>query len=212
VTAPAPKRRRWPRILLITLGCLIAAFALWIWFAGRFLVRSDPPIKADAVVILSGDPLGNRLRAGAATMVATGSGRLVVFIPSDGELYDLRPAALRYLARLGISRDQIRFLPAGSSTADEAGVFAAYANACGWTTIDVATSPFHTRRTGLLFGRALGGDVTLAVVPSNEPYDAAHWWRTSTDRESTLTEWVKLAADAEYLVSKPTGGSPDARC
>jgi uncharacterized SAM-binding protein YcdF (DUF218 family) len=199
------QRRRWPWIWLAILSCLLAVAAVWVFFAGRFLVRSQTPARADAVVVLSGDPLGNRLRTGAQVFNATGSDRLIVFIPPAGTLYDQRPVAERYLRRHGVELQAVRFVPAEDSTAEEAGTVAAYAHRCGWSSIEVATSPFHTRRAGFLFGQALGDDSTVTTVASGEPYDAAHWWRDPGDRESTLLEWTKLVSSVDAWVSSPSG-------
>jgi len=205
-------RRRWPWILLGVLSCLIVLAVLWAFFAGRFLVRSQAPVQANAVVVLSGDPLGYRLRIGAQVFRATGSGRLIVFIPSPGTLYDQRPVAERYLRRHGVDLNAVRFLPAENSTAEESGTLAAYARRCGWSSIEVATSPFHTRRAGFLFGQALGDGSTVTTVASDEPYDAAHWWRDPGDRENTLLEWAKLLSDLGAWISSPSGTDTGQPC
>src|SRR5207249_1307941 len=104
---------------------------------------------------------------------------------------DTRKATFAYLERRGVALKDVRLLAPGDSTAQEAAVAAAFAHNCGWQTLLVVTSPFHTRRAGWLFGRAAGEGVNVATVSDGEPYDAAHWWRNDGDRESTLVEWVK---------------------
>jgi uncharacterized SAM-binding protein YcdF (DUF218 family) len=185
---------------------------LWVVFAGRLLVRDREAVRADAVVVLSGDPLGDRLRAGGRVFVETGSGRFVTFLEGADAVYDTREAALSFLEERGIGGDVVRPLPSQSSTADEAAVFAAYAEACGWRSVVVVTSPYHTARAGWLFGRALGSGTEVTTVASAEPYDGARWWRSARDREVTLLEWVKIASSFPYVVSRPQAEAPDAPC
>jgi uncharacterized SAM-binding protein YcdF (DUF218 family) len=206
---PTPRRHRW-RWVLVSLTILIAAFFVWVLLAGRILVHDQTPIAADAVVVLSGDPLGDRLRSGVDVFLSTGSSRLIAFT-EFGKVYDQRAATLRFLAHRGVPVDQVRLLPSGSSTAEEAGVIGAYADACHWGSLDVVTSPFHTRRAGILFSRATG-DVQVATVSADQPYDAARWWGNPRDREVTLIEWVKLVASVGSLVSAPAGTAPAAPC
>lgn len=199
--------------MLGIVAAVLAALVIgWVLMAGRLLVRDETPIRADAVVVLSGDALGDRLRAGAMVLQQTGSGRLVVFVQGASSVYDVRRATLRYLAQVGVPRDLVRLLPPGSSTAEEAGVFAAYAESCGWGSVDVVTSPFHTGRAGWLFRRALGDQADVVTVAADQPYDAARWWRSPGDRESTMLEWVKAVSSTGYVFWPPSGDAPDAPC
>ena len=72
----------------------------------------------------------------------------------QGGLYDQHQVAADFLEREGVDPAQVRLVPPGGSTAEEAGVFAALAHRCGWQSAIVVTSPFHTRRAGWLPPRA----------------------------------------------------------
>lgn len=209
---PARRRRHWPYVLASIGATVIVLSVVWFLEAGRWLVRSAAPARADAVIVLSGDQLGNRLRAAADLFSQTGSGRLIVFTEGASSVYDTRKAARLYLERRGVAAEDVRLLPPGDSTAKEAAVAAAFAQACDWKTLLVVTSPFHTGRAGWLFDRAVGDGVQVITVSDGEPYDAAHWWRKDGDRESTLSEWVKIVASTRYLFSPPTADPPDAPC
>jgi uncharacterized SAM-binding protein YcdF (DUF218 family) len=204
-----PRRRRlgrwWPVI------ALLLVVALWVVVAGRFLVATDEPVRADVVVVPSGDVLGNRLVAGARTLLETGSGRLVVFV-QEGGIYDEQRAAEDFLDREGVDPEVVRLLPPGSSTAEEAGTFAALARRCGWRSATVVTSPFHTRRAGWLFGRALGFPSVVRVVGNGEPFEAETWWSDDQATEMVLIEWMKLLASARYLVDRPDAADPGVPC
>jgi uncharacterized SAM-binding protein YcdF (DUF218 family) len=189
---------------------LLVVVALWVAFAGRFLVTSDEPVRSDVVVVPSGDVLGNRLVAGSRTLLETGSGRLVVFVQEG--VYSEQRAAEDFLDREGIDPTVVRLLPPGDSTAGEAGTFAALARRCGWRSAIVVTSPYHTRRAGWLFGRALGFPSVVQAVGTGEPFEAETWWADDQATELVLIEWLKLLASTRYLVDRPDGPDPGVPC
>ena len=185
---------------------------LWVLLAGGLLVSTQEPVRADAVVVLSGDPLGSRLRAGARVFLATGSARLVAFVQGPGSIYDQERAASAFLQGQGVDLGSVRLLEPGASTAEEAGSLATLATRCGWHRIDVVTSPFHTRRAGWLFRQAMGLGADVRLVSDGEDFDAATWWTSDTATESVLLEWLKLASSARYLFSGPHGPDPGVDC
>lgn len=201
------RRRR-----LIAAAVVLVALATWVFLAGRILVRTDDPGRPQVVFSLSGDPLGDRLRAAAVVVHETGANRLVVMSTGPGEVYDWRDDALAYLEDAGIPREIVRFVGPVLSTTDEARMAAGYASRCGWTNVVVATSPYHTRRAGWLFERAMEDDATVAVVASDEPFDAASWWSSDASRELVLLEWVKGLSAAKYIVIRPEPIDPGTPC
>jgi uncharacterized SAM-binding protein YcdF (DUF218 family) len=190
---------------------LLALVALWVVIAGRFLVAVDEPVRAEVVVVPSGDILGNRLVAGARTLLETGSARLVVFVEGNG-VYDEQQAVGDFLEREGVDPSAVRLLPPGGSTAEEAGTFAALAGRCGWRSVIVVTSPFHTRRAGWLFGRALGFPSVVRVVGNGDRFEAETWWSDEQATEVVLVEWLKLLSSVRYLVDRPDAPDPGAPC
>ena len=51
---------------------LLALFVEWFVLAGWLLESTDEPVRSDVVVVPSGDAIGNRLVAGARTLLETG--------------------------------------------------------------------------------------------------------------------------------------------
>jgi uncharacterized SAM-binding protein YcdF (DUF218 family) len=204
---PPPRPPTVPRVFLV----LLALFVAWFVLAGRLLESTDEPVRSDAVVVPSGDVLGNRLIAGARALRQTGSGRLVVFL-QEGGLYDNQQAADDFLEREGVDPAQVRLLPPGGNTAEEAGVFAALARRCGWRSATVVTSPFHTRRAGFLFRRALGFPFVLGVLSDGEPYAWWTWWSDDATTEAVVLEWTKMLVAAPYLFDSPEGADPGVAC
>ena len=206
--APTPTR---PRIALRVLVVLLVLFVAWFVLAGWILEETDPAAQSDVVVVPSGDVLGNRLIAGARALEQTGSGRLVVFV-EEGAVYDKQQAAGDFLEREGIDPARVRLLPPGGSTAEEAGVFAALAQRCGWRSATVVTSPFHTRRAGWLFRRALGLPVGVRVLSDGESFDPWTWWSDDATSEAVVLEWTKMLVAARYLFDRPDGADPGVAC
>ena len=190
---------------------MLSLTVAWVLLAGRVLVATDAPMRSDAVVVLSGDVLGDRLAAGAEVFGRTGSSLLVVFVEHGG-VYDAREDVEAFTAAEGVEADRLRLLPPGSSTAQEAGVIAALARRCGWHTITVVTSAYHTGRAGWLVRRALGVSARVAVVADGEPFDAATWWTDDRTTEVVLLEWVKGLSSIRYVVSRPTAPDPGIPC
>jgi len=63
--------------------------------------------------------------------------------------------------------------------------------------INVVTEDLHTRRTRLLFKKALGHDVAVGVIAvANPDYDSTHWWRYSEGVKDVFSE------GAAYLYAK----------
>ena len=200
----ASSRRRPSHRTALVLATLLVIFVIWVAFAGRVLVSDSPPARADAVFALSGDPLGDRLRAAVGVVQSTGTPRLIAFVEGASSLYDSREAARSYLEGKGVPASAVRLVEPGSSTAEEAGVAGGLVRRCGWSSIIVVTSPFHTRRAGWLFAKAVGDHVTTTTVADDESFNAATWWAHDTDTEVVLQEWLKLLSSARFLFGGPT--------
>jgi hypothetical protein len=207
----APKSPPRPGTTLRVLLVLLALFVAWFVLAGWLLESTDEPVRSDAVVVPSGDVLGNRLIAGARALMETGSGRLVVFLQGGG-LHDQRQVAADFLEREGVDLSRVRLVPPGGSTAEEAGAFSALADRCGWRSAIVVTSPYHTRRAGWLFRRALGFPFLVRVLSDGEPYDRWTWWSDNTTTEEVVLEWTKILVAARYLFDRPDAPDPGVAC
>ena len=204
---PPPRHHTALRVVLV----LVALFVAWFVLAGWLLESTDAPVRTDAIVVPSGDVLGNRLIAGARALEQTGSGRLVVFVESRG-IYDKRRVAADFLEEAGVDPERVRLIQPGSSTAEEAGVFAALARRCGWRSATVVTSPFHTRRAGWLFQRALGFPFVVRVLGDGEPFDRWTWWSDNATTETVVLEWTKMLVALGHLFDRPEGADPGVAC
>jgi uncharacterized SAM-binding protein YcdF (DUF218 family) len=98
------------------------------------------------------------------------------------------------------------------STADEAGFAAVLVQRCGWRSLIVVTSPYHTRRAGWTFRRAIGDATRVTTVASGAPSRPWRWWSRERDTEAVLLEWVKGLASIRYLFSPPAVRDPGVPC
>jgi uncharacterized SAM-binding protein YcdF (DUF218 family) len=193
-------------IVMIVAGLVF----VWIALAGRLLVATDDVERSDAVLSLSGDPLGLRLERAAQIYAQNGSSLLVVFIDDAKSAAAAREAD--EAVALGVPRSAVRVVGPVGSTAEEAGLTATLAERCDWTSVTVVTSPYHTRRAGWTFDRTLSDDVHVAVTESGERFASGAWWADGSDRGSVLSEWAKGLASLWYVVAPPPARPTDVPC
>lgn len=135
------------RILAALLGCAVVLSAL----TARFFIwpSTDTPTRADAVIVLSGDP-STRLPRGlqlvsdgiAPVLVLSAGGRRA---NGDGLCGATSPA--RVLCPT----------PVTNNTRGEARTLGRLTRENGWRRIVVVTSTYHVTRARLLLGRCSGG-------------------------------------------------------
>jgi len=166
---------------------------------GRWLVVEDPLSQAQAIVVLSGGMPVRALaaadiyRAGWAPQVwlmnSDAPQALVALkIPFKGEdSYDTE-----ILRREGVPEQAIRVLPASIvNTADELTEIAASLPADNPGVVIVVTSKAHTRRVRELWKRFGRGRLIVRAAPA-DPFEPAHWWRTSGDALEVVREILGL--------------------
>lgn len=199
VTASVPRGRRSRRRLVLGLLALAAAIVglrrAWLPLLGAALIVADPLRRADALVPFAGDV--ERIEYSAELFNAGYAEWLVVT-----NMPVARPGP-RYAEQVR-RRLQERDVPAAriveapdtvTSTYAEAVSLRAFAQARGWRSLLVVTSPYHTRRTRIIVRdvfRDSGIAVTVVpVVPGW--YRPDSWWRFASSTRVTLNEYLKLA-------------------
>lgn len=138
---------------------------------------TDRPVRADAVVVLSGDH-GERL-ARALELVDRGVTSTLVF---DGALDTAKAVQL---CAGEVHFEVICLKPEPDDTRHEARALAALAAERRWTNVVVATSNYHVARAALLFDRCT--DVDLQFVGGDPPYG------TLQRARAVAREWVAIA-------------------
>jgi uncharacterized SAM-binding protein YcdF (DUF218 family) len=141
-------------VLLAVVAWLATALVLFV------APHHDPPVRADAVVVLAGTeqrlPLGLELmRKGYAPL-------LVVSEPT------MQSAQYRRVCGGETRFRVVCFRASPYSTRGEAREIGRLARARGWHTVDVVTSSFHDFRAGLLVRRCYSGRLRMIGAPQTE--------------------------------------------
>ena len=177
--------------------------------AGRWLVKEDEGVHADAMVILMGsiedrvfqaEDIYNELRASEILMVETRqSGEEQKFQERRVQILSNTQQSRDALVLLGISPDSIIILPGGAtSTQMEAMSVREYLkNKPDIDTILLISSPDHTRRASMIFKRAFASLESPPVVfcsPSKYTnFDPDKWWKSRDGIETVFMEYLKIA-------------------
>jgi uncharacterized SAM-binding protein YcdF (DUF218 family) len=196
---------------------LLLLFAWGIIFfprAGEWLSAGDPlPVSADLGCVLNGEFPARAMEAaalyragrirrvflprGPVSQASLSGRRLGLPLPEEQEVNRMA------LVRLGVPDAAILLgkVPA-VNTADEARQAAEVIAARGLTSLIVVTSPYHMRRSGIVFRRLLPKGTAVHVAGSrfseNRP---ERWWATHRDRRDVFLELEKI-----LLGSLPGGG------
>jgi uncharacterized SAM-binding protein YcdF (DUF218 family) len=203
-----PRRIRVPVRRIVRWAIVAGLVLLALLGAGRWLVHSSAPKRVDAVFVLSGHR--DRVRAAAGVFREAGAGRVVLFVEQGGALE--RTALERILTRRGVPPGAIRVLGPVGDSEDEAQLGAGFVERCGLGSVAVVTSPYHTRRAGFLWRRAVGGRAEVFPVSDGEAYHAGLWFIHLDDMKRTALEWAKLVWESRFLVLELDARSSKVPC
>lgn len=169
-------------------------------FAGVFLIRRDPLKSSDALVILSGGG-DERLQYGAK-LYDQGIARRIILTETDDvqsgtntamAFVNLDILASSYSipkARIVIARKT------STSTYEEAQAVKELMVERKWESLVVVTDSFHSRRTGMIFGKIFQGTgIKIRIEPVDVPnywYNPWKWWLSPESRTATFMEYVKI--------------------
>ncbi len=175
--------------------------------AGTWLVKSDQPEHADAMLMLMGTISDRVLQiadlyhgnmAGEVWIVEVGTGAMRTLEERGARILSNTEQVHSALISLGIPADSIVVLPGGAtSTRMEAEIVRDYlATRTDTDTLLVVSSSHHTRRAYQIFRAAFKGAGQQVVVRcSPSPYttfNAQRWWRSRDDIQDVVLEYMKL--------------------
>jgi len=203
---------------LVSVVILLALFATTIVVfrgVGHWLVREDPLMHADTLVVLSG---GMPYRAEAAAhYFESGYASEVWVTRPEGPFDQLRELGIQYvgeddynrqiLIHLHVPETSVRILPNTIiDTEQEVEDIARELRKEGKTSVIIVTSPEHTRRVKALW-KNLADEHLKAVVRAapDDPFDADHWWRNTRDALSVVREILGLMNVWAGLPIRPHG-------
>ncbi len=182
------------KLLVIAAVALVAILthSLWMAWMGSLLVHNDPPASADVIVVLAGDPYGNRILKGAELVKQGYAPKVLVSGPAG--LYDLHECdlAIPFAVRRGFPAEWFVPVPhEAHSTDEEALLFVPVLARFGAHRVIVVTSDYHTRRAlRILHARWPGIDVSM-VAAHDQYFSPGGWWHNREGRKVFLLEWTK---------------------
>jgi uncharacterized SAM-binding protein YcdF (DUF218 family) len=191
------------RKLVVLLAILaLAAGVTAFRSAGRWLVREDPLVAADAIVVLSGS-MPHRAE-GAADLYRAGLAPEVWVTRPDSPQSDLAVMGIQFigeeeysrqvLIHQGVPASAIRILPgAVINTEEEIEEIAREMQASLKPHVIIVTSAQHTRRVRTLWSRlAASNQIATVEAAAEDPFDRDHWWRNTRDAYAVVREMMGL--------------------
>lgn len=197
-------RTRWPvrRVAIALGGALVASLLIVFFGVGRWLVVEDPLEKAHAIVVLSGRMPMRAIEA--ARLYREGYAPQIWLTRPEEPAASLRSMNIfdagedffnsRVLIHEGVPSGAIGWLePQINNTADEVRAVAEQLARDNESAIIIVTTKAHTRRVRTLWRKLSSGRGRAIVrATSEDPFDPAHWWRTSGDALDVLREVLGL--------------------
>jgi uncharacterized SAM-binding protein YcdF (DUF218 family) len=183
-------------MLCLVAGALAATHNVWLRWLGEYLTYTEPPCKADMIVVLAGDFFGHRIqkagdlaKAGwAPTVLVSGAG--TCYGVNEGDL------AIQFVTRAGYPAALFFNLPSpGRSTTEEAQYIVPELHRRGVHRFILVTSDFHTRRAAKIY-RQTAPDIPFCVVAAPDgDFSPDGWWHNREGRKVAFTEWLKTVAN-----------------
>ena len=193
-----PKRRVavFGAVALCAAALLLVFSHRILWSLGAILDGSEPPQKADMIVVIGGDARGNRILK-AAELVREGYGPKVL-VSGQGAMYGRHEAdmAVDFAVAHNYPRDEfIPFRYPALSTVDEAAADIRQLRELGVHKYLLVTSAYHTARAARIFRRE-GAGLELHTISAPDPYwQNGEWWKSREGRKLWFLEFTKTLAD-----------------
>jgi uncharacterized SAM-binding protein YcdF (DUF218 family) len=194
-------RRRFPlysvAVSAVLLLLLLMTHSTWMGWMGALLVHAETPSHADVIVVLAGDPHGNRILRGAELVKQGYASKVLVSGP--GGAYDLHECdlAIPFVVRRGYPASWFIPVPHGGHSTEEEGraLFPVLQKMHAHAAL-VVTSDYHTRRAlRTLHGQWPGIEIHM-IAAGDEFFSPSGWWHTREGRKTFLLEWTKTLATA----------------
>lgn len=148
------------------------------------------------MIVLAGDPSGNRLLK-AAELVRQGfapiaiiSGPQSLFGHNEAEL------AIDYAVRHGYSRSCFSpLVHEADSTREEAAIIWRHLQEKDIRSFLLVTSDYHTRRSSQIFHSVAKGGTIYVVSAPTPNFKPDSWWKARPGRKVVFLEWAKTIAE-----------------
>ena len=189
-------RRRWWLLALALLAA--AAGVAGFREAGNFLVApAQQPVKADLILALGGDS-GGRVVTVAELYRQGYAPAIFLSQPADAHS-KVRAAILHwrmsYLRNEGVPEAAMVVEARAKNSWQEAEATLRLMRERKLARVLVVSDPPHLRRLSWVMAKVFAGSGKsyVLVAADDEEWDAAHWWRSSSNAQFVFGEYIKLA-------------------
>lgn len=173
-------------VVFVIFGCLFLARRPILKSLGSFLVVQDELKKADVIIVLGGE--NDRVEE-AARLYKQG---LAPYILMTGKMvaYGMKRSAVRS----GVPAEDILVEPEAASTYQHPIYVKPIIEEKGFESAIVVSSPYHMRRSAMLFDRALKKEkIELIYHPVQDSwFTPENWWMTAVSRRAVKMEYAKF--------------------
>jgi uncharacterized SAM-binding protein YcdF (DUF218 family) len=162
---------------------------------GTVLIENDdgPGLNGDAILVLAGDPKGERIMK--ACELASAGVAPVVLVSGPYEIYGQSEAdlAIAYAVSHGCPSNLFQACKlTAHSTKEEAQAFLPELRRRKIHKLILVTSNYHTARAGRIFRSVMKNNPDIRVISANDSmFDAQHWWEDRESRKTWLLEMTK---------------------
>lgn len=189
------------KIILIILGLLLIFLVLSFIEAGNFLVISESPTKADAIIVLAGDHKGDRTNNGVKLYKDGYSKNLIV---SGGILYykyTIAQMMKEQALEAGVPNKSIIVEDKADNTWENAIYSMKIMLKENFKSAIVVSSPYHMRRSRMLFNKVFkGSGIKLTYYAAKDrEYNPKKWYADFFGIKTTAMEYIKLVY---YAITK----------
>ena len=163
---------------------------------GSYLVKADPPEKADIGLVLAGDGEGNRILK-AAQLVRQGYvSKVLVSGPSGIYGQHECDLAIPFAVKAGYPESYfLHFENDARSTQEEARDAIPRLRQMGVHKVLLVTSDYHTRRAGKIFRTAAPDLQFIVVAAPDVSFTPDGWWHNRQGEKIAFMEWVKTLTE-----------------
>lgn len=178
------------------LALLCVTHSLWLTAIARFLIVSESPQAADAILVLGGGS-GEReqsatrlyLESYASYIITSGKQHM-----TPGEERSFAEISAVYVQSQGVPEQAILLLSETESTRDEAVDSLALLREKGWRSLIVVSDPFHMRRSAWAFKKVYqGSEIRLTFVAAPDSwFRLERWWTRERELIAVTQEYEKL--------------------
>ena len=148
---------------------------------GNFLIVNEAPQKSDVIIVLGGDA-ANRVPYGAELFKLGYADKVLL----SGH------AMIGPALSSGIPLSAILMEDQSQTTFENGKYSLKIVKEQGYKSAIVVTSPYHTRRSSIIFAQLFKGiDLTICPVPY-DPTMTHNWWKDSNSRQFVISEYLKL--------------------